>query len=231
METLKNYIYETKVSKYVSERVKVDKGVYDFKIFSDQEVIIEEKDVKVKTGRELEKYIRKAIKEYEENLETKEFDETDELKDMEKGIEQVISEEEVSVKEEMEEVDEEEVEEIEEEVKEIEIKDLEDMTQGISNVFTNRNSPIEMRELFESLDTEIRELDDVIFKTTTLDLVYNINGRGFLRIRPLTKYLQLLIPPDYYKDKITLSEESEIDNTMNKIRKNYELFKEKTSKK
>ncbi|KKN59627.1 hypothetical protein LCGC14_0540240 [marine sediment metagenome] len=224
METLKNYIYETKVSKYVSERVKVDKGVYDFKIFSDQEVIIEEKDVKVKTGRLLEKHIRKAIKEYEENLGTEEVNETGEIEDMEDAISEVFEEEKEIEKPE-------EIEEIEEEVKEIEIKDLEDMTQGISNVFTKRNSPIEMRELFEILDTEIKKLDNVSFKTTTLDLVYNINGRGFLRIRPLTKYLQLLIPPNYYKDKIKLTEESEIDNTMIKIKENYELIKEMTIKK
>ncbi len=224
METLKNYIYETKVSRYVSERVKVDKGVYDFKIFSDQEVIIEEKDVKVKTGRLLEKHIRKAIKEYEENLGTEEVNETGEIEDMEDAISEVFEEEKEIEKPE-------EIEEIEEEVKEIEIKDLEDMTQGISNVFTKRNSPIEMRELFEILDTEIKKLDNVSFKTTTLDLVYNINGRGFLRIRPLTKYLQLLIPPNYYKDKIKLTEESEIDNTMIKIKENYELIKEMTIKK
>ena len=276
MEKLKNYHYKIDIRNYITERFKIDKGVYNIKITLGKEVIIEEENLEYKNGKLLEKYIRKIIENYEKDLEANkdlianegikgitladllkekelaEFEEVQEsineenLEDplgelekegieldkkleeseMEEAIDDVLNlTGETEVIEEINAVEidaEEEVEEFEEEV---------DWGDEIDAIFIKRKSPIQMKTLFEKLDAEIKKLDGVIFKTTTLDLVYNINGRGFLRIRPLIKYLQLLIPPDYYKDKITLSEESEIDNTMNKIRKNYELIKEMTIKK
>ena len=69
MERLTNYKFSTDIGEYVSERTKIDKGLYDFKIFSDTEIIAEEKDVKIKNGKDLNKRIRKIINSYEKNLE------------------------------------------------------------------------------------------------------------------------------------------------------------------
>lgn len=238
MEVLTNYNYETKVGNYVSERFKVSKGVYDFTIYLDGESITEEKGVLVKTGRELEKYIRKVIKEYEKNLETEKVDETEETtesEDMEEAIKEVVEEamEESNNKiPKLEEVmdtifDEElETEEIEE-VKE----DLEDVSQKIDAVFVKCKSPMEMRELFEIIDTEIKNIDGVNFKATTSDLVYQVMKMNFLRIRPKTNRLDILRAPDYYKNIINLADENEIDNAMVLIKQSCEYIKKKRSKK
>ncbi len=216
-EKLKDYNYSTSKGNYVSERFKTDKGVYDFKVFLDQEIVIEEKVVEVKNGRDLEKYIRKAIKNYEENLETEVLSDKVSIKEMEEGITEVI--EEIDAVE----IDaDEEAEEFEEEL---------DWGDEIDAVFTKRKSPKEMRSLFEKLDAEIIKLDGVNFKTTTLDLVYKVNGQNFLRIRPRSKDLYIMTAQEWYKDLVYLSEETEIDNVMVQIKKSYDLIKRKTSNK
>ncbi len=99
----------------------------------------------------------------------------------------------------------------------------------ISSVFTERKSPIEMKELFKNLDAEINELDGINFKTTTLDLVYQVNGINFLRIRPRVNRLDILTAPDYYSDIVKITEKNEIDDVMVSIKESYELIKEKRS--
>ncbi len=228
MEKLTNYKFKTEIGEYVSERTKVDKGVYDYKISSNTELIEEKKDVKIKNGKDLNKRIRKIIKEYEENLEDplaeleKEEAELDkeiaesELEEMEEGINEVI--EEINAVE----IDaEEEVEEFEEEV---------DWGDEIDAVFKKRESPIGMRELFEKLDAEIKKLEDVIFKTTTLDLVYMISGRNFLRIRPTKNLFVMTAQEGWYKDFVKLTDENEIDNAMIQIKKSYNLIKKRKRK-
>ncbi len=117
-------------------------------------------------------------------------------------------------------------------VDEIEEKEvLEDIIQKIDAVFTKRKSPIEMKELFKILDTEIMQIDDVNFKTTTLDLVYQTSGMNFLRIRPRSKDLYIMTAPDYYDGVVKLADDSQIDNAMIEIKKSYELIKKKRSKK
>ncbi len=228
MEKLTNYKFKTEIGEYVSERFKVDKGVYGYKISSNTELIEEKKDVKIKNGKDLNKRIRKIIKEYEENLEDPlaeleekgiELDEKLEESEMEEAIEENLTGE----TEVIEEIDaEEEVEEFEEEL---------DLGDEIDAVFKKRNSPIEMRKLFEKLDAEIKKLDGVNFKTTTLDLVYQVSGQNFLRIRPRSKDLYIMTAQDWYKDLVNLSEETEIDNGMIQIKKSYDLIKKKRSKK
>lgn len=236
MEVLKSYKYTTKLGDYVSERFKVDKGIYDFTIYLDNEIIAEEKNVTVKTGRELEKYIRKVIKEHEKDLEEEKVDETEEStesEDMEEAIKQVLIEEDLK-EEEIEEVKEDledAIEEVlEEEIEEIE-EDLEDVSQKIDAVFTKRKTSIEMQKLFESLNAEIRKLGGVNFKTTTLDLVYQVSGMNFLRIRPISNNLTVLCAPDYYENIIRITEEKEIDNVMIQIKESYEHIKKKRNKK
>lgn len=128
-----------------------------------------------------------------------------------------------------EDVDEEVVEE--EEIDLAETEDLEEDEVGdmISSVFTERKSPIEMKELFKNLDAEINELDGINFKTTTLDLVYQVNGINFLRIRPRVNRLDILTAPDYYSDIVKITEKNEIDDVMVSIKESYELIKEKRS--
>jgi len=215
MEKLKNYKHKTDIGNYVAERFKVNKGVYDFKIFSDQEIIAEEKSVEVRTGRDLEKRIRKVIKNYEENLEVNEPEEVDEIEEMQDAIDELVDKD----------------EEIEEEIEEIEEKIDLSLGDGINTVFKNRKTPIEMQELFKVLDTEIRKINGVNFKTTTLDLVYMINGKNFLRIRPLLKYLFIMTAQEWYVDVVKLIDENEIDDAMVSIKESYELIKKKTSKK
>ncbi len=252
MERLKNYIYTTKLGSYESERIKVDKGIYDYKIFSDQEIIGEEKDVLAKTGRELEKYIRTVIKDYEKDLEDEkealadlkeeeaeldeelaELEETTKLEDMQEAIKEVLAEEDLK-EEEIEEVKENLEEAIKEvlEEEEIEVKeDLEDVIQKIDAVFVKCKSPIEMQELFEIIDTKIRKIDGVNFKATTSDLVYQVSGMNFLRIRPKTNKLNILHAPDYYKNIVNLTDEKEIDEVMVSIKESCEYIKEKRNKK
>ncbi|HEC37945.1 hypothetical protein LCGC14_0953410 [marine sediment metagenome] len=88
-----------------------------------------------------------------------------------------------------------------------------------------------MKELFEKLDIKISKIDGVIFKTTTLDLVYMISGMNFLRIRPKTKALEIMTAPDYYDGIIKLADENEIDECLVSIVESYELIKKKRSKK
>lgn len=214
MEKLKNYHYKTDIANYITERFKIDKGVYNIKIKLEKEVIIEEENLEYKTGRDLEKYIRQAIKNYEKDAETEveeeedEDLEEDEEEDMEDAINDVLDEE-----------DEEDEEE------------SEDDEQKIADIFAKCKSPMEMKKLFEELDTEIRDIDGVIFKTTTADLVYKVNGQNFLRIRPKPKRLDILHAPDFYKDIIKLTDENEIDDVMVSIGKSCEYIKKKRSKK
>lgn len=217
MEKLKDYIYKTSNGDYVSQRVKVDKGIYNFKILLNKEIIVEKKEVKAKTGRDLEKIIRKEIKDYEKNIEKP--DEVDNLEDIEEGISEVLAEEESKKRD---------VEKVKEK------KDLGNPVRNITDiddVFTKRKSSIEMKKLFLNLDVEIRRMDNVIFKTTTLDLVYQVNGMNFLRIRPKTKTLDILTAPDYYKNIIKLEDKNKIDDAMVSINKSYEFIKKKVAKK
>jgi len=173
----------------------------------------------MKTGRDLEKHIRKVIKDYEKNLEEEkagEIEESTELEDMEEAIKEVLAEEDLK---------EEEIEEIEE-VKE----DLGDVMQKIKDIFVKCKSSMEMQELFEIIDTEIRKIDGVNFKATTSDLVYQISGMNFLRIRPKSNKLTILHAPDYYKNIVNLTDENEIDNVMISIKESYEYIKKKRNK-
>lgn len=242
MEVLKSYKYETKLGNYVSERFKVDKGIYDFIIYLDNEIITEEKNVLVKTGRDLEKHIRKVIKNYEKDLETEKIDEIDEsieLEDMQEAIDNVLAEEDLKeeeieeVKEDLEEeIEEIDLEEVNQKVVDIEIEevDLEDESQRIDAVFTKRKTSMEMQELFKIIDTKIRNIDGVSFKTTTLDLVYQVMKKNFLRIRPVSN-LTVMTAPDYYKNIIKITDEKEIDDAMVSIIESCEFIREKRNKK
>ena len=228
-EKLKDFKYTTESGNYISERTKIDQGIYGFRIFLGEKVIFEEAEIKIKNGKELQKYIKKLIRSYEKNLETEE--EKEALADLK---------EEAELDEELDEIDEiteviEEAQEIADEkleTEEIEEKEtMEDVSQDISNIFERRKTSPEMQKLFTILNTEIMKIDDVKFRTTTLDLVYNINGRGFLRIRAIPKCLVLMTAPEYYKDIMKITEVKEIKKSMVLIKESYDLNKKKGKKK